>query len=52
MLSYDGTALDQGTVLPLAVKDTTFGAVALGDSEKLTTPVVGLLKEAAWLSKF
>ena len=51
MLNYDGTALDQGTALPLAASETSFGAVALGDAETLTAPVVKLLESAAWLSK-
>ena len=51
VLSYDGTPLDRGTVLPLAVADTSFGAVAIGD-ERLAESVTKALEEAAWLSKF
>ena len=51
VLNYDGTALDRGTVLPLAAPSTSFGTVALGDADTLTTPVVKLLEGAAWLSK-
>jgi hypothetical protein len=50
VLNYDGTALDRGTVLPLAATGTSFGVVALGDAEALTAPVVKLLERAAWLS--